>query len=604
MAFLTSLTFGLTGDSVVDAATQGGAWNLSQTNVINWSLADGYFGEFWISPADAITQIDLALNFVEAYANIDFVYTGYFDNPDTAWASGSDITFSLDGTGLITGDSWAVGHFPNSPNAVAAGDIFLNINSEGNFLPSYEAGSQGFFLILHETFHALGLKHTHDDGGSGRPTLSDLGLADINQDWFSVMSYNDELTNDFSFDPATPMLLDVFGLQYLYGANLTIDAGDTTHEIADADLYYTIWDPSGVDWIDITNQQEGWYVELPNTILSDINPVLTGVALPSSDYEDGIPNAPRELVWLMGDIENVSGSPHIDEIHGNRLANSLQGFGGNDLIDGGEGADTAVYSGNQTSYTLALSPTGTSVTDRRADGNGTDTLIDIEFLDFDTDLFGSPFNLDVFAGPAGLTPAQLESFIELYIAYFNRAPDAVGLNFWGTQFANGLTLDEMAALFGPQDETLATYPVGTANDVFATTVYNNVLGRTPDQAGIDFWVGQLDSGNVSRDQFILQVLQGAKSDLKPELGQDFVDQQIADQAFLETKTDIGAYFAVHKGMSDTANASAAMALFDGSAGGTNAAVAAIDGFYADALDAENGEFLMPLVGVLDDPFLV
>ena len=27
-----------------------------------------------------------------------------------------------------------------------------------------------------------------------------------------------------------------------------------------------------------------------------------------------------------------------------------------------------------------------------------------------------------------------------------------------------------------------------------------------------------------------------------------------------------------------------------------------DGFYADALDPTNGEFLMPLVGVLDDPF--
>jgi len=48
------------------------------------------------------------------------------------------------------------------------------------------------------------------------------------------------------------------------------------------------------------------------------------------------------------------------------------------------------------------------------------------------------------------------------------------------------TLEKMAALFGTQDETIAAYPDGTANDVFATSVYNNVLGRTPDQAGIDF----------------------------------------------------------------------------------------------------------------------
>jgi len=38
-----------------------------------------------------------------------------------------------------------------------------------------------------------------------------------------------------------------------------------------------------------------------------------------------------------------------------------------------------------------------------------------------------------------------------------------------------------------------------------------------------------------------------------------------------------------------------MALFDGSP--------AIDADYADALDPASGEFLMQLVGVVDDPFL-
>lgn len=55
-------------------------------------------------------------------------------------------------------------------------------------------------------------------------------------------------------------------------------------------------------------------------------------------------------------------------------------------------------------------------------------------------------------------------------------------------------------------------------------------------------------------------------------------------------------------MSDVDNASAAMALFDGSQTSINQAVAAIDGFYQDALDPNNGEFLMQVVGVLDNPF--
>lgn len=291
-----------------------------------------------------------------------------------------------------------------------------------------------------------------------------------------------------------------------------------------------------------------------------------------------------------------------DQVIGNSFNDRIYGFSGDDVLFGGGGTDTAAYFGDQTSYTLTLSPNSTTVFDRRADGDGTDQLIDFELLDFRTDLLGGPFDLTKFGGPTGLAQQDFESFIELYIAYFNRAPDAIGLNFWGTAFANGLTLEQMAAEFGPQEETQVAYPPGTSNEVFATTVYNNVLGRTPDQAGIDFWVGQLDAGNVSRDQFILQVLQGAKSELKPELGPEFVGQQLNDRAYLENKIDIGAYFAVHKGMSNVENAAAAMSLFDGTLDSITNAVSAIDGYYADALSPTDGEFLMQLVGVLDDPF--
>ncbi|MCP5086736.1 MAG: hypothetical protein GY952_08050 [Rhodobacteraceae bacterium] len=56
-------------------------------------------------------------------------------------------------------------------------------------------------------------------------------------------------------------------------------------------------------------------------------------------------------------------------------------------------------------------------------------------------------------------------------------------------------------------------------------------------------------------------------------------------------------------MSDVDDAIAAMALFDGSEDSIDNAVGAIDGFYGDALYPIAGEFLMPLVGVLEGPFL-
>lgn len=302
----------------------------------------------------------------------------------------------------------------------------------------------------------------------------------------------------------------------------------------------------------------------------------------------------------------IEGTAEAEALAGTEADDTFIGRGGDDMIDGGGGVDTAFYSGAQTSYTLTLSPEGATLEDRRTGENGTDALSNIEFLDFDTDLFGVPFDLGTFGGAANLSQRDFESFIELYIAYFNRAPDAVGLNFWGTAFATGTSLEQIATLFIDQEETRALYPDTLSDDDFIAAVYDNVLGRQGDADGVGFWQGVLGDPNsgVGRDQFILQVLFGARSDPDPSLGQSFVDQQLADQQYLENKTDIGTYYAVFQGLSDVENARAAMALFDGSNSSITTAVSAIDGFQQTALDSDTGEFLMPLVGVLENPFSV
>jgi hypothetical protein len=330
--------------------------------------------------------------------------------------------------------------------------------------------------------------------------------------------------------------------------------------------------------------------------------------LPELRFVDLNNYSPLGLVLDGLDIPDLLvGSEGSDSISGFLGNDTLTGNGGNDQILGDSGIDTAVYSGNQNSYSLTLSPTGTTIEDRRADGNGTDTLNSIEFLDFDANLVGSfePFNLQQFGGASGLSAQNFESFIEFYIAYFNRSPDAVGLNFWGTAFANGVSLEDMARLFWDQPETTETYydfllkrGDYVVHDIiedipsFVTEIYTNVLGRQFDQSGFDFWVDMLTRGDITGvlpHQFILEVLRGVQ-DASP------------DRAYLDTKVDIGAYFAVHRGMSDTDNASAAMALFDGTQGSVTDAVAAIDGYYQDALDPINGEFLMQVVGILDNPY--
>ncbi|MEP5729248.1 MAG: DUF4214 domain-containing protein [Sulfitobacter sp.] len=313
------------------------------------------------------------------------------------------------------------------------------------------------------------------------------------------------------------------------------------------------------------------------------------------DSIDGVTSTENDLVLGTASDDSYATGEGND---------TLIGGSGDDTLDGGNGTDTVALPAPQSSHTLAISAGGMTITDRNEGGAGQDTLINIDRLDFGTatpQTASDPFVLEAFVGGAGLASADYAQIVELYIAYFNRAPDAIGLNFWATQSANGLDLAQMANLFFDQSETRSIYASafgsdGQLEDVtsFVTQVYNNVLGRVPDQAGFDFWVNTLQTApDITPANFILAVLEGAKFTTNP------TPEHAIDQAYLNNKTDLGAYFGVSLGMSGLQNASDAMALFDGSEASFASAVSAIDGFHAQALDPENGEFLMPLVGVLD-----
>jgi hypothetical protein len=374
----------------------------------------------------------------------------------------------------------------------------------------------------------------------------------------------------------------------------------------------SIADPDGIgafiySWFSETNVIAG---ATDSTYFPDQNDLFARIDV-IVQFIDGAGNL--ETIFSTGSTDyiypagrTITGTPQGDELFGTAGDDTFNGLAGNDtmysgygddLLRGDAGADTAYYDGNQASYTVTLSPDGIFITDRRPDSSGTDQLVSIEYLDFDTEIYlypDGPMHLEIFAGPAGLTEEEFFPLIELYVAYFGRAADAIGLNYWGSRFAEGLNLREIAEYFYTSVEAQTLYS-GVEEDpvAFVSKVYENVLGRAPDDIGLNFWVnGITNDDNITPAVFILELLGGAKA---PTGG-------ASDRAYLQTKTEIGSYFAVHKGMSDSDNGTAAMDLFDGTPAGVAAAVSAIDAYYAAALDPFTGEFLMPLVGVLDDPF--
>ena len=292
------------------------------------------------------------------------------------------------------------------------------------------------------------------------------------------------------------------------------------------------------------------------------------------------------------DIDEDFYGGDVDEIiRGDELLDSI--------IDGSVGSQAVYFPGERSSHTVIISPNGARIEDRRQDNVQFIDMIDVEGLVFDDQFWA----LDVFDDVAQLDEADLRSLIEVYIAYFNRAPDAEGLFFYGSAFANGTSLEDAAATFLNSTEYQLAYPPDLSNREFAEAVYGNILGRVPDLLGLEFWVGVLDDGLVTRDTFILEVLKGARAEPPEGATEDFIAQKSGDITYLENKTDIGQYFAVTRGMSDVVDAAAAMMVFDdGNQANIDAARQAIDEFYTDALDPENGEFLLQLVGVADDPF--
>lgn len=92
-----------------------------------------------------------------------------------------------------------------------------------------------------------------------------------------------------------------------------------------------------------------------------------------------------------------------------------------------------------------------------------------------------------------ISTARLE-ITKIYIAAFNRAPDAAGLSNWMNQYTSGLmTYTQISQDFSNQAEYITKYPSAMTNSEYITAIYSNVFGRTPDAGGLTNWVNQLDA---------------------------------------------------------------------------------------------------------------
>ena len=90
----------------------------------------------------------------------------------------------------------------------------------------------------------------------------------------------------------------------------------------------------------------------------------------------------------------------------------------------------------------------------------------------------------------------------LYFAYLQRVPDKSGLQYWVGKKRAGMLISKISQTFAQSNEFTTKYGTLT-NRQFVTRIYTDVLGRTADPSGVNYWTGQLDAKKKSRGQVML-----------------------------------------------------------------------------------------------------
>ena len=238
-----------------------------------------------------------------------------------------------------------------APNASAnGGDVWLNSNLRSSALASFEPGTVGYFTLLHELGHALGLKHPNEPSPLSTETLDPL----LDSMFQTVMSANvwpgivGRLSGNTNRYPTSPMSLDIDALQQLYGANTTSAAGDDVYEFDGEQGYLqTLFDTGGIDSLAASGTRP---------VRIDLNPgAWSELGQPVLIDGGQIRSAATVQIYRTTLIENARGGDGADVLVGNALDNRLMGGAGNDRLDGGPGNDTAIFSGPLQNYRLQKS---------------------------------------------------------------------------------------------------------------------------------------------------------------------------------------------------------------------------------------------------------
>ncbi len=410
-------------------------------------------------PAGAVK--DASGNTLASSYSVSFVTS----SPDYTAPVVSSLSPVANATGIATSASIYV-QFSEAVT-LNAGAIQL-LKTDGSVVESFNAASSDALIVSGDTL-TITPTTALTAGTSYRVSIPSTAIKDLSGNSFAGLS-------GYGFKTYTPVATDLSLVadktSVNEGGTLTFSFSASTRQ-SGSSLAYEI---EGVNVSDVKHALTGT-LTLGSGKTAQLTLKITQDAL--SEGAESL-KLSVEGVSTTVTINDTSTSPLPQSLTGTTNSETFKLTNAVDKVNGGDGVDSVYVNGDSSDFDIVVE-NGKVYLSQQSSLN-IDTLQSIERIEF-SDLSVS---LDT-AGSSGIA-------YRLYKAAFNREPDLEGIGYWMAALDSGKDTIAAAADFVYSAEFQSVYGVNPTNSEFLLKLYNNVLGRDPDEEGFNWWLEQMNSG--------------------------------------------------------------------------------------------------------------